>query len=131
MKRTQLIRRTPLIARTPLRSASTLTRTKPLPTVQPKLRTRRDTLPRSVRLAVQARADGLCEACGMGGPDHIHHRQLRSQGGQHVLDNLIHVHHGCHEQIHANPTRSYALGLMVRRGVDPATVPVQMLRSAA
>ena len=84
-------------------------------------------IPASVRKAVITRADGHCEVCGTPGPSHVHHRKLRSQGGRHEPVNLLHIHHTCHERIHANPERSYALGHLVPGWADPADVPVQAL----
>lgn len=55
----------------------------------------------------------------------MHHRKLRSQGGRHDPVNLIHIHTECHIRIHGNPDQSYALGLLVRSGWDPADVPVR------
>jgi 5-methylcytosine-specific restriction endonuclease McrA len=75
---------------------------------------------RKVRQEVIER-DEVCRAavlvpsvrCG-GGP-HVHHVLPRSQGGGHDLSNLLlvcTVHHGW---IHANPARSYTLGLLLRK----------------
>jgi 5-methylcytosine-specific restriction endonuclease McrA len=82
-------------------------------------------IPLRVRRIVWARSGYNCEACGLPGADHIHHRKLRSQGGRHDPVNLLHVHHACHEQIHAHPERAYALGLLVRGWADPEAVPVR------
>lgn len=113
MKRTALTRRTPLGSRSAPLRRSKLTRP------------RKADIPASVRAAVKRRAGGLCEACGEPGPQHMHHRKLRSQGGQHEAANLVHIHGACHLLIHANPDRAYALGLMVRSSWDPAAVSVR------
>lgn len=84
-------------------------------------------IPLRVRRAVKARSEGNCEVCLMSGADHMHHRLMRSQGGEHTVENLLHVHWGCHEDIHLNPARSYELGHLVRRGADPAQIPVTPL----
>jgi len=81
-------------------------------------------IPLAVRRAVKERAQNQCEACGGPGPVHLHHRKLRSQGGLHEAVNLLHVHLSCHASIHANPSRSYLLGHLVRSYDDPALVPV-------
>ncbi|HET6915759.1 MAG TPA: HNH endonuclease signature motif containing protein [Acidimicrobiales bacterium] len=94
-------------------------------------RRRTGDIPADMRRQVKARSRGFCEACGVYGAAHVHHRKLRSQGGRHELPNLLHVHHYCHTEIHANPERSYALGLLVRGWADPADVPVTMMRGAA
>lgn len=67
---------------------------------------------------VRARSRGRCEAmvsarCGGRGTN-VHHRRLRAQGGTNDLDNLLDVCIWCHSHIHANPTQSYELGLMLR-----------------
>ena len=83
-------------------------------------------IPTMVRDAVKKRSGGLCEACGRDGANHMHHRKLRKQGGEHTLENLIHVHAvPCHHEIHAHPARSYALGLLVHSWDNPADVPVR------
>ncbi|MDU0478364.1 hypothetical protein QVA66_03810 [Staphylococcus chromogenes] len=56
--------------------------------------------------------------------EHLHHRQLRSQGGRHTVPNLVHICHACHEWIHANPRDAAECGFIVRRGADPAAVAV-------
>jgi len=132
MKRSPLHRRTPLIARVPLLRRTELARRAErhadpaLPRTG--LRSRQgDPIPLKVRREVKARSEGSCEVCGCGGADHMHHRLRRSQGGQHTAANLIHVHWGCHEDIHRNPDRSYALGHLVRAGMDPGQIPVRPL----
>lgn len=58
----------------------------------------------------------------------LHHRLPLSAGGPNVAVNLMLVHGGCHNvapgSIHQNPARSYRLGHLVRRGGDPAEIPV-------
>lgn len=82
----------------------------------------------------------VCEACGerIGGLRYaLHHRHPKGRGGTklpwiHTAVNLMLVHGdfslNCHNlteySIHQNPTRSYRLGHMVRRGTHPAMVPV-------
>lgn len=81
------------------------------------------------------RSAGYCECCG--GPARskmaLHHRLPLSAGGKDEAVNLMFVHgdpfglncHNLHQDsIHQNPARSYRLGHLVRRGGDPATVPV-------
>jgi hypothetical protein len=84
-------------------------------------------IPLSVRRAVQERAGGRCERCGAIGV-HWHHRQTRSQGGQHTAENGVWLCVFCHDWAHANPAQAYATGWLVRRGVDPATVRPVPLR---
>jgi len=81
------------------------------------------TIPAKVRQAVYERAGWLCElGCGQRAV-HLHHRKLRSQGGQHVEANLLAVDLRCHEQIHAQPARSLDHGWIVASWADPAAVP--------
>lgn len=77
---------------------------------------------------VKDRADGACEAllhhvCN-GQAEQLHHRQMRSQGGEHTVENLIHVCHACHLYFHQNPGVSYDHGYLVKSHGDPALVPV-------
>jgi 5-methylcytosine-specific restriction endonuclease McrA len=83
-------------------------------------------IPKEVADAVIARAAGACEACRftLGEIGHMHHRRLRSQGGQHTPENLLLCHNSCHSMIHHLPEVSYGLGLLVRSWLDPADVPV-------
>lgn len=85
------------------------------------------TVPRPIRDVVLARAQGRCEACG--GPSlfpHLHHRKLRSQGGEHTPENLIACDWRCHHAIHNEIPRAdaEAWGLIVPSHADPADIPV-------
>ena len=85
-------------------------------------------IPRETADMVKARADGACEAlvhhvC-TGQAEQLHHRQMRSQGGGHTVENLIHVCHGCHLYFHRNPQVSYDAGHLVKSHGDPAIKPV-------
>lgn len=84
-------------------------------------------IPLSVRRAVAARSGGLCEFCEHALAVHVHHRKLRSQGGEHATDNLIHLRAACHDFAHRNPRSAQALGLIAPRHRDPADVPVKRL----
>jgi hypothetical protein len=93
---------------------------------------------------VLERCRGYCEACGGPLPARgfaFHHRRALSMGGSklpwiHTAANLMVVHGdfrlNCHNlteySIHQNPDRSKRLGHIVRDGVDPATVLVQICR---
>jgi hypothetical protein len=79
--------------------------------------------------AVITRAAGACEACkcAAAGKMSLHHRKLRSQGGEHTVENLLWVHdgpQGCHETIHRFTRASYLCGLLVRSWLNPADIPV-------
>ena len=62
-----------------------------------------------------------CVVCGKQAV-HTHHRKLRSQGGGDEKTNLLRVCLDCHTWIHANPSESYARGLLVHSWADPALV---------
>lgn len=112
MKRTPLKRGTTELKRTPIkrtamkrhRSASNL-------------RSRNNKIPSSVRKAVVERSQARCEAtyiihdCAYIAV-HMHHILLRSLGGKHTVDNLLHVCAPAHEAIHAKPAVSYELGYL-------------------
>ena len=84
-------------------------------------------VPAATRRAVYERDGHRCVAggCPVGpGERQVHHRLKRSQGGDHSLPNLITLcvyHHG---EVHRLTGQAYRLGYLVRRGVDPATVPI-------
>lgn len=89
-------------------------------------------MPERVYRAVMDRAEDMagwpaCEAlipgvCG-GVAEHWHHRQLRSQGGEHVVVNGIGICHDCHDYIHGHPAESYRNGWIVHGWDDPAKTP--------
>jgi len=95
----------------------------------------RPTIPATVRAALAARSDGICEmalpACtglavdpahrirtGMGG------RKREAKIAHDVLSNLIHSCRSCHRWTHSEPTASDGMGLIVRDGSDPLKRPV-------
>lgn len=69
-------------------------------------------IPPKVRDEVRARSNDRCEICGYSAM-HMHHRKMRSQGGRHAADNLLHVCRECHDLIHRNPTYSYEKGWLI------------------
>ena len=86
-------------------------------------------IPRKVRDAVVARADGCCERCGRwaeGGS--LHHRKLRSQGGRDTVANLVLLHGsgvtGCHGHVHQDRIDAAIEGFVVPAWEDPAEVSV-------
>ena len=88
---------------------------------------RKGIIPNGLRSEVKARADGRCEACGRWmATTHLHHRKLRSQGGQNTLENLIAIHLTCHLVIHEQMPRVLAeeYGYIVPEHDDPAEVDV-------
>lgn len=91
-----------------------------------------DDIPQEVRRIVLARSQGKCEACGRdlgNGPSHMHHRKKRTRLN-HTPDNIVVLHPTCHvlapEAVHQRPAWAAERGLIVRRGGDPATTPLQM-----
>ena len=84
-------------------------------------------LPKALRDAVWNRSRGYCEKCGL--PLHQdswnwHHRKIKSQGGQDLVENGLALHFSCHRWIHDNPAESYKYGYMVPNGDTPLGLPV-------
>lgn len=91
-----------------------------------------------LRPAVLARAAYHCERCGRleGSWNHdlgryvaleAHHRLMRSQGGPDTMENLVALcgpnPAGCHGWVHAHPTESYTIGLLIKRSSGPPSEP--------
>lgn len=93
----------------------------------------RQRCPSFIKDAIWERTGGLCDFCGRTVAAkrqmQVHHRKLRSQGGDWSLDNLMGLHQWCHnigpDSIHQNVTRSYELGHLVHSWADPSTVPIE------
>ena len=87
------------------------------------------------RKALYERCKGMCESCGGVLPDNwaAHHRKLRSQGGKDDLENVVALHHECHNlgtnSVHLNPQKSYDDGFMVRSWAEPKETPLKLMRS--
>jgi 5-methylcytosine-specific restriction endonuclease McrA len=84
-------------------------------------------IPAKTRRMVELRSDSLCEGCGERPATEIHHRQYRSRGGSHGLENLIHLcgsgnHSGCHGTAHS--AEGHELGWSVHSWDDPRDEPV-------
>lgn len=66
----------------------------------------------------------------IGAGRNLHHRQLRSRGGENAIANLITLSGsgttGTHGQVHANPEIATRYGFMVRTGLDPERVPIRL-----
>jgi hypothetical protein len=86
----------------------------------------------SLREMVYARCVGYCEKCGGRLPESwaLHHRQLKSRGGKDVVENLVALHHGCHnldtDSVHFNPSHAQDKGLMVGSWQDPSECPLTL-----
>lgn len=100
------MKQTPLRRNTPLRPSQTNFRSRWNPAL------------RKAKKDVRSRSNGRCEArtpvC-TGRGEHVHHIQLRSQGGLDVIGNLIDVCLACHVHIHDHPAWSYERGLLRKR----------------
>lgn len=91
-------------------------------------RKRKNRVPRGVAEVVAERAAGMCEimhpkALCSGRAEHMHHRKLRSQGGEHTVVNLVHVCERCHTYAHSCPAEANTNGWIVRSTYDPRYAP--------
>lgn len=62
-----------------------------------------------------------CLRCGGQGV-HVHHRKLRSQGGDDSEANLVRLCLECHVWVHANPAEAYESGFLVHSWDDPEVI---------
>ena len=91
-------------------------------------RKKKNRIPRDVAEIVAERAQGMCEimdpqtGCN-GRAEHMHHRKLRSQGGEHTVENLVHICSTCHDYVHRHPAISHTMGWIVRSSYDPRHSP--------
>ena len=76
------------------------------------------------RTEIRERDGNRCARCGSSRNLHVHHRIRRSHGGQDISENLITLCAECHDWVHHNPYAARREGLLLSRGTDPATVPV-------
>lgn len=89
-------------------------------------------LSKELRELVLSRAQGYCEFCGNGLPENfaLHHRKLKSRGGKDTPDNLIALHHGCHNgntnAIHFNIALSESTGHIVPTHANPNEYPLTL-----
>jgi hypothetical protein len=85
-----------------------------------------------LRGLVYARSKGYCEKCGGQLPFSwaLHHRKLKSRGGKDEVENLVALHHECHnlatDSVHNNPNKATEVGLMVSSWSNPAECPVTL-----
>ena len=89
---------------------------------------KKNRVPPEVAETVIERARGMCEIMSRdtgctGRAEHLHHRQLRSQGGEHTVENLIHICSTCHYWLHAHPAIAYTNGWMVKSTKNPREIP--------
>ena len=83
-------------------------------------------MPEAVYQAVMRRSGGRCEVCGDPARSlHWHHRLTVQHGGPNTVVNGLAVHPACHaDRVHSRRARALEAGWLVRRGDDPAAVPV-------
>lgn len=81
----------------------------------------------AMKAAVRKRDLYACARCGVNvaeRPSSVHHRVRRSQGGRHVMENLVTLCGdgvaGCHGWVHANITEARAFGWLLLGTDDPA-----------
>lgn len=85
---------------------------------------------KAIREVILERCGNYCEACGKSLTNDfaLHHRLLRSRGGKDSIENLVALHHECHNlgthAVHFNINKSTELGLIVPTRQDPATYPL-------
>ena len=70
-----------------------------------------------MRPVVVSRFAGQCHICNDPGTA-VHHRKLRSQGGDNSLDNLLLLCDSCHAYVHNHPALAVSAGYILRRD-DP------------
>lgn len=63
---------------------------------------------------------GVCNYMG----EQLHHRLLRSQGGQHTVTCLVYICSDCHDAVHGLGKESYENGWLVHGWDDPEDEPV-------
>lgn len=88
-------------------------------------------IPARLRSEVRDRDGGLCRVCGAyARHPALHHVLYRSEGGLHVIENLVTVHWmyqpQCHEMVHANKRKFQPILLEVAR--TPGVTALQLLR---
>lgn len=89
---------------------------------------KKNRIPQDVAETVKERSQYFCEAmipeAGCNGQgQHLHHRRMRSQGGVHTVQNLVHICESCHSYIHHHPAISYTKGWLVKSTRDPDHEP--------
>ena len=84
----------------------------------------------NLRELVLARCEGYCEKCGTGLTNEfaLHHRKLKSRGGKDTIDNLVALHHQCHNlgtnSVHLNVKLATESGHIVPQHADPFDYPL-------
>jgi hypothetical protein len=85
----------------------------------------------TLRAQVFFRSQARCERCGTAityDNMAVHHRKLRSQGGDDTTTNLVCLDHACHNlgtnSVHLKPGHAAKYGWIVRSFEDPTAKPV-------
>jgi hypothetical protein len=82
-------------------------------------------------MALIERSGGVCERCRQARGESVHHRKLRSRGGEHTEDNCVWLCgdgvRACHGWCHANPAEATQTGWMVPSWTDPAAITPEPL----
>ena len=87
---------------------------------------------KAIREVVLDRCGGFCELCGnrLYEDFALHHRKLRSRGGKDSVENLVALHHACHnlgtDSVHLNIKKSTEIGLIVPRHAEPSEYPLTL-----
>jgi hypothetical protein len=85
-----------------------------------------------LREQVFERCKGYCEKCGKPLPYGwaLHHRKLKSRGGEDTVQNFLALHHECHntgtKSVHMNPSEAERNGWIVGSWQDPLECPVTL-----
>lgn len=86
-------------------------------------------IPELVRRAVYDRDQGTCRMCGsFATAPHLHHVDYRSQGGRHVMENLVTLHFECHDRVHSQKNLWQPILRVV--AITPGVNGMQLLRWA-
>lgn len=125
-RKTRLVAKTPLQAKTPLKSSGFLKRgafvaKTAIKAKRPKVSPEE----RAARKAVAARAQGVCEGCGLRPSHDWAHRVGRAQQGPWCASNGLALCNpgGCHDRAHASPQWARERGWILLSTQDPTTTP--------
>ena len=87
---------------------------------------------KQLRESVLTRCEYYCEKCGNGLSESfaLHHRKLKSRGGKDTVDNLLALHHECHNlgtgSVRCNVALSELKGYIVPRHAEPSQYPLTL-----
>jgi len=88
---------------------------------------------KALRELVWSRCKGYCEKCATPlfyDSYALHHRKLKSRGGKDEVENLVALHHACHntgtDSVHLNPSKAEQTGHMVGSWQEPSECPVTL-----